>query len=80
MARERLERTETDWLGNEQTCLCEDGEQIGEITTEERGGFLGIGADETRVFRGVDGDEISHSRQEERGEFLGIGSEQVDVN
>lgn len=79
MSNEREIRKETDLWGNEKEVIYQDGEKVGEIHKEERGGFLGFGAETTKVEYDRDHNEVSHTTKEDRGGFFGIGEEEVDV-
>lgn len=79
MSDEREVRKETDFWGNEKEVIYENDRKVGEVKTEERGGFLGFGSESVKVEYDNSGHEVSHSKQEERGGFLGIGAEQVEV-
>ncbi|MFZ1413742.1 MAG: peptidoglycan-binding domain-containing protein [Defluviicoccus sp.] len=79
MASEREVRKETTLWGGEKEVIYEDGTRVGEIRSEERGGFLGIGAETVRVERDNDGCEVAYEREEERGGILGIGGTPTQV-
>jgi hypothetical protein len=79
MAKEREVRKETGFWGNEKEVIYEDGHRVGELRTEERGGFFGLGAEQVKVEYDTRGTEQATYRQEERGGFLGLGSEPVEV-
>lgn len=79
MTEEREVRKETDFWGNEKEVIYEDNCKVGEIRTEARGGFFGIGAEPVKVEYDNSGQEVSYSKQEERGGIFGIGAEQVEV-
>jgi hypothetical protein len=79
MSEEREVRKETDFWGNEKEVIYENNQKVGEVRTEERGGFLGIGAETVKVEYDNSGSETSYTRIEERGGFLGIGSEETQV-
>jgi hypothetical protein len=76
---DRQFRKETDFWGNEKEVIYRDGERIGEIRSEDRGGFLGFGSETVRVEYDNSGNETSYSRQEERGGFLGVGAEPQEI-
>lgn len=78
--RERVTRRETDFWGRPRDVVYENGTKVGEARTEERGGFLGIGAETVKVEYDTDGNEVSVTRREERGGFLGIGARDVEVH
>ena len=79
MSEEREVRKETDFWGNEKEVIYENDRKVGEVKTEERSGFFGIGGESVKVEYDTSGSEVSYSKQEERGGFLGIGAEQVEV-
>jgi hypothetical protein len=78
MAQEREIRKETSFFGTEKEVIYEDGNRVGEVKTEERGGFFGIGSETVKV-EYIGGKETGYSKEEERGGFFGIGSEKVQV-
>jgi hypothetical protein len=78
MAQEREIRKESSWFGPDKEVIYEGGERVGEVKTEERGGFFGMGSETVKV-EYIDGKETGYSREEERGGFLGLGSEKVQV-
>src|SRR5687768_15902085 len=79
MPREREVRKETDFWGQEKEVVYEGNERVGEVRTEQRGGFLGIGSETVRVEIDRDGNEASYAKQETRGGFMGIGAEPLEV-
>ena len=79
MSDEQEIRKETDFWGNEKEVIYQDGKKIGEIRIEDRGGFLGIGTESTKVEYDSTGNEVSHTTREERGGFCGIGTREVSV-
>jgi uncharacterized protein YraI len=79
MADEREIRKETGFWGGEKEVIYENGQKVGEIKSEERGGFFGIGGDTVKVEYNTNGDEVGYTKQEERGGFFGIGTEKVHV-
>lgn len=79
MSKEREVRKETDFWGNEKEVIYENNQRVGEIKTEERGGFLGLGGESVKVEYDSSGKEVSYIKNEERGGFLGIGAEPVEV-
>lgn len=76
---DREYRKETDFWGNEKEVIYRDGERIGEIRTEERGGIFGFGSDSVKVEIDNDGNDVSYVKQEDRGGFLGLGAETQEV-
>ncbi len=80
MSRDREVRTETNIWGTERQIIYENGERVGEVTLEQRGGFFGIGDETHRVERDLAGNEVSYSKEEERGGFLGLWNETVEVS
>ncbi|MCE6959361.1 hypothetical protein LAZ40_09885 [Cereibacter sphaeroides] len=76
---EREVRKETGVLGGEREFIYENGRKIGEVRTEDRGGFLGIARTPTQVERTLSGEEMSTITRESRGGFLGIGARDVEV-
>jgi hypothetical protein len=76
MTHEREVRKETDFWGNEKEIIYENGEKVGEIKSEERGGFLGIGSESVKVEYNTHGEEVGFTKPEERGGFFGIGAEE----
>jgi hypothetical protein len=79
MSNEREVRKERDFWGNEKEVVYDKGERVGEVKTEERGGFLGFGGETVRVEYDRSGVETSYTKQEERGGILGFGSETQEV-
>ena len=79
MSNEREIKTETNWLGEEKQIIYEDGRKVGEICSEDRGGFFGIGSERVDVEYTNDGSEVSYTKSEDRGGVLGIGAEETRV-
>lgn len=79
MSREREVHKEKDFWGNEKEVIYENGEKVGELRLEERGGFFGLGAETVKVEYGTDRKEVGYTKQEERGGCLGFGAEVVEV-
>jgi hypothetical protein len=79
MSKEREIKTETNWIGEERKVIYEDGQKVGELRSEDRGGLFGIGADRVDVEYNNDGSEVSYTKPEDRGGLLGIGAEETRV-
>lgn len=79
MGDEQETRKETDFWGNEKEVVYKNGERTGEIHTEERGGFFGLGAETVRVETDNSGKETSYSKTESRGGVFGVGGEPTEV-
>lgn len=79
MKEEREVRKETGWLGNEIEVIYENGRRVGEVRTEEHGGFLGMGAHDVRVEFDNDMQVTSYVEREVRGGSLGIGTEEHEI-
>ncbi len=79
MSKDKEVITETNWLGEEKKVIYEDGERVGEIRTEQRGGLFGIGSETVDVKYNNDGDDVSYTRKEERRGLFGIGENKTDV-
>lgn len=79
VANEREVRKETTWLGEEKEVIYEEGKKVGEVKSEKRGGFLGIGAETVRVERDNNGRQVTYEREENRGGFFGVGSTPTQV-
>ncbi|AXS39801.1 hypothetical protein [Breoghania sp. L-A4] len=80
MSDERVTKKEKDFWGNEREVVYENDRKVGEIRSEERGGFFGFGAETVRVERDTSGNEVGYSKTEERGGFFGFGAEPTQVN
>ncbi len=79
MTDEKEVRKETDFWGNEREIVYENEKRVGEITTEERGGFLGLFSEPVKVERDNDGREVSYTKNEERGGIFGLGATETQV-
>jgi len=79
VADEREVRKERDFWGNEHEYVYEGDKKVGEIKTEERGGFFGFGGDTVRVEYDTSGNETSYTKEEDRGGFLGFGTEKQEI-
>jgi len=79
MSKDREIKTETNWIGEEKQVIYEDGQKVGEVRSEDRGGLFGIGAERVDVEHRNDRSEVSYSKSEDRGGLLGIGAEETRV-
>jgi hypothetical protein len=79
VADEKTVKEETDFWGNKQDVIYENGRKVGTVSLEEKGGFFGFGAETVKVERDLGGNETSHTKNEERGSFFGFGGERTEV-